>query len=213
MAFPKEMLNENEEVILDLRPHWWFITPAAAGLGAALIFGIVVLAADWPDALKFLAGLLVLVALGYFIVRYVRWAGINFVVTSGRIVSRTGVIAKRGIEIPLERINTVFFSQSLFERLIGAGDLGIESAGEGGRQNFEDVRKPRHVQQEIYRAKEADEARRFKQMGQAVASGGANEGAQLSIPEQIEKLDDLRQRGVLTQEEFDEKKRDLLGRL
>ncbi len=214
MAFPRELLNENEEVILDLRPHWWFIAPAAAGLAASLVLGIIVLAADWADALKFLAGILVLAALGYFVVRYVRWAGINFVVTTGRIVSRTGVIAKKGIEIPLERINTVFFNQTVFERLIGAGDLGIESAGEGGRQNFEDVRKPRKVQQEIYRAKEADEARRIQQMGQAMAaSSGAPESRQLSIPEQIEKLDDLRQRGVLTQEEFDEKKRDLLGRL
>jgi len=211
VSFPKEMLNANEEVILDLRPHWWFIAPASAGLGAALIFGIIAWAAGWADAVLFLAGIVILVALGYFIVRYVRWAGINFVVTSERIVSRTGVIAKRGVEIPLDRVNTVFFDQSLFERLIGAGDLGVESAGEGGRQNFEDVRKPRHVQQAIYRAMEADETRRFQHMGQMVATGG--EGREPTIPEQIEKLDDLRKRGALTQEEFDEKKAELLRRL
>ena len=211
MAFPPEMLNEHEELVVDLRPHWWFIAPSAAGLGAALIVAIIVLAADWADALKLLAGILLLLALGWFVVRYVRWVGINFVVTSERIISRSGVIAKKGVEIPLDRINTVFFNQTVFERLIGAGDLGIESAGEGGRQNFEDIRKPRQVQQEIYRAMETDETRRFSHMGQAVA--GAAESRALSIPEQIERLDDLRKRGALTQEEFDEKKRELLGRL
>ena len=211
MAFPKEMLNDGEDIVLDLRPHWWFIAPSAAGLGAALIIGIIVLAAGWADALKLLAGILVLIALSYFVVRYVRWAGINFVVTSERIISRTGVIAKKGVEIPLDRINTVFFNQSVFERLIGAGDLGIESAGEGGRQNFEDIRKPRQIQQAIYRAMEADESRRFGHMGQAVAAGA--EARALSIPEQIEQLDELRKRGALTQEEFEAKKAELLGRL
>ena len=62
------------------------------------------------------------------------------------MISRSGVVAKTGIEIPLDRINTVFFNQSFFERIIGAGDLGIESAGEGGRENFSDVRKPALVQ-------------------------------------------------------------------
>jgi len=214
VTFPEEMLNDGEDVLLDLRPHWWFIAPASAGLVAALIFGSVALGADWPDPIKFLAGIVVLFALGYFVVRFVRWAGINFVVTSERIVSRKGVIAKKGIEIPLDRVNTVFFNQGIFERIIGAGDLGIESAGEGGRQNFEDIRRPRHVQQEIYRAMEADETSRFQHMGQVVAaSGGGAQGGEPSIPEQIEQLDDLRKRGALTQEEFDEKKRELLGRL
>ena len=211
MAFPPEMLNEHEEIVVDLRPHWWFIAPSAAALGASLILAVIVLAATGNDFLRILVAVVVLLALGWFVTRYVRWVGINFVVTSERIISRTGVIAKKGVEIPLDRINTVFFSQTVFERLIGAGDLGIESAGEGGRQNFEDIRKPRHVQQEIYRAMESDESRRFSHMGQAVAAGA--ESRALSIPEQIERLDDLRKRGALTQEEFDEKKAELLGRL
>ena len=211
MAFPPDMLNDNEEIVVDLRPHWWYITPAGALLAAAVILGILVLTATGNSALRILAGLIVLAALGLFVVRYVRWAGINFVVTSERVISRTGVIAKKGIEIPLDRINTVFFNQSLFERLIGAGNLGIESAGEGGRQTFEDIRKPRNVQQAIYRAMEADETRRFESMGRA--AGGARGEPGDSIPDQIKKLDELRRSGVLTDAEFEAKKRDLLDRL
>jgi uncharacterized membrane protein YdbT with pleckstrin-like domain len=130
-------------------------------------------------------------------------------------VSRKGVISKEGIEIPLDRINTVFFNQSIFERIIGAGDLGIESAGEGGRQEFTDIRKPNLAQNEIYRQVEGLEDRRLRRLGQAAAEAAPATHAepQLSIPEQIEKLDQLRRQGVLADEEFEAKKRELLDRM
>ena len=110
-----------------------------------------------------------------------------------------------------EKSRKIFlFNQSLLGRLIGAGDLGIESAGEHGGQTFEDIRKPRHVQQAIYQAMETDENNRINRMGAAVAGGAA---AGSSIPDQIEKLDQLRRQGVLTDAEFNEKKQNLLDRM
>ena len=202
-------------MVLDLRPHWWFIAPAAAALAAALVFGIFVLSATENQAARIFAGIIVLIAVGFFVVRYARWAGTNFVVTSDRVISRTGVVAKRGIEIPLDRINTVFFNQSIFERIIGAGDLGIESAGEGGRQEFTDIRKPNLVQNEIYRQVESLEDRRLRRLGQAAAEAAPATPAepQRSIPEQIEMLDQLRRQGAVTDEEFEAKKRELLDRM
>ena len=131
------------------------------------------------------------------------------------MISRTGVVAKKGIEIPLDRINTVFFNQSLFERVIGAGDIGIESAGEGGRQTFTDIRKPNLVQNEIYRQVEGLEERKLQRLGEAASGGAAAAAAAAapSIPEQIEKLDQLRRQGVVTDEEFEQKKRELLDRM
>jgi uncharacterized membrane protein YdbT with pleckstrin-like domain len=222
MAFPTKLLNRNEEIVLDLRPHWWYIAPHSAALAGAVILGIVVLAADAADALKWIVGLLVLAAVGAFVARYMRWAGMNFVVTTERVIFRSGIVSKRGIEIPLERINTVFFNQSIFERILGSGDLGIESAGEGGRQNFDNVRRPNHVQQEIYRAMEEVEQRRLAAYGRTMAAGAAESVAaenvggtapRESIPEQIERLDSLRARGIITEEEFAAKKRDLLDRM
>lgn len=221
MPFPRELLTDDEELVLDLRPHWWFIAPAAAYLGIALVVGLYVLASsgDWnnvvADVLRFVFGLGILVALGYFAQRYARWTSTNFVVTNERVIARRGVIAKRGVEIPLDRINTVFFSQTFFERVIGAGDLGIESAGEGGRETFTDIRKPALVQHEIYRQKEAFERRRIVQMGQTFARNVPQhaDANGPSIPEQIEQLDRLRRAGTLTDEEFQAKKAELLRRM
>jgi uncharacterized membrane protein YdbT with pleckstrin-like domain len=226
VPFPKELLTDDEELILDLRPHWWYITPAALYLAIAIVIGLLVVgrgSGTVDSGLKFIAGVALLVALGYFARRYSRWATTNFVVTNERVVSRTGVVAKKGIEIPLDRINTVFFNQTFFERLIGAGDLGIESAGEGGRQTFSDIRKPSLVQQEIYRQKERVEQRRISQMGQSIAAQIPGQPPTQvspppqphppSIPEQIEHLDRLRRSGALTEAEFQAKKTELLGRL
>ena len=98
---------------------------------------------------------------------YLKWVTTNFVITTDRLIYRHGVLSKHGIEIPLERVNTVFFSQSILERMVGSGDLVIESAGELGRQNFSNVRKPSAVQNEIHKQMEANENRKFDRVNAA----------------------------------------------
>ncbi|CAN5620713.1 PH domain-containing protein [soil metagenome] len=203
MSFPRKLLNEDESLVLDLRPHWWFLAGAVAALVAAVALGVVVLATDTHPVVQIATGLLVLVALVFFGVRYAGWVTTNFVLTTDRLIYRHGVLTKTGIEIPLERINTVFFNQTLFERMLGAGDLAIESAGERGRQEFSDIRKPSIVQNEIYRQMEDNENRKFDR----VARGGGGP----SVSDELEKLDGLRQRGVLSEEEFLAQKARLLA--
>ena len=219
MAFEKKLLNENEEVLLDLRPHWWFIAPHSAALLGVVIVAIIAVAVDASSIVKysewFLFGVVVVV-LATLVWRWLRWTRINFVITTDRLIFRAGVVEKRGIEIPLERINTVFYAQSLFERLVGSGDLSVESAGEGGQQHFDNVRRPQLIQQEIYRAMEINKNQGFAAMAQAHAAAAVaapSADRPLSIPEQIEQLDQLRLRGVITEQEFQTKKRDLLNRM
>jgi uncharacterized membrane protein YdbT with pleckstrin-like domain len=207
VAFPQKLLNDGEQVALDLRPHWWYMSEPTGALVGAILLGVIALMVD-VTVLKYLAAVLLLFCLAWFGIRYAKWSTTNFVVTSDRVISRYGVVAKHGIEIPLERINTVFFNQSIFERLLGAGDLGIESAGERGAETFEDVRKPAIVQNEIYRQMEANSNRMYGSRQQP-----ATQESGLSIPEQIEKLDELRKRGVISEQEFAAKKAELLNRM
>ena len=137
MGFDPKLLNSNEEVLLDLRPHWWFIVPQAALVVLAAVATAVAAALSAPVIVLYVLGAVIVLALVNFAVRYITWAGVNFVVTTDRLIFRSGVFAKKGIEIPLERINTVFFNATLFERIVGSGDLTVESAGEGGQQNFD----------------------------------------------------------------------------
>ena len=204
MAFPRKLLNEGEDVVLDLNPHWWFLFPHTVALLAAIVFGLFALAGEWHGALQILAGVLILVALVWWGMRYMAWRTTNFVVTTDRLVYRNGVLSKSGIEIPLDRVNNVLFSQKLLERVLGAGDLVIESAGESGRQSFSDVRKPSAIQNEIYKQIEANENRKFDRIG----SGGSSS---MSVADELAKLDDLRARGVISADEFAAQKARLLG--
>jgi uncharacterized membrane protein YdbT with pleckstrin-like domain len=216
VPFPRKLLNDDEEIVLDLHPHWWFFAPPLLALVAALVLGILALVNDVHTALKIPVGLLVLGLLVWFGWRYLRWITTNFVVTTDRLIYRHGVLSKHGIEIPLDRVNTVFFRQSIFERIVSAGDLVIESASETGRQRFSNVRKPSAVQNEIYRQIEANENRKYDRVGVSAAAGTtASQRADHteSIPAQIRQLDELRKQGLLTEEEFTRKKQQLLDRM
>jgi uncharacterized membrane protein YdbT with pleckstrin-like domain len=222
VAFPRRLLGENEEIALDLHPHWWFLIGPLMALIASIVLGIVLWAVVEEDVLSAAGGVLVLVSLLWFLGRYARWVTTDFVVTSDRLIFRHGVLSKHGIEIPLERVNTVLSSQTLLERIFRVGDLVIESAGEQGRQEFHDVRRPANVQNEIYQQIEARrtrgieqqiEARRARDTEQPITEVQVAAGAEPSIPSQIRELDELRRRGVLSDEEFARKKQQLLDRM
>jgi uncharacterized membrane protein YdbT with pleckstrin-like domain len=212
VAFPRRLLNEGEEVILDLRPHWSFFLGRALVLilaVAALIAVAVIGAADW---LLVVVGVLVLVALARVVTRYAVWTTSEFVVTTDRLVLRSGVVSKRGIEIPLERVNTVFFSQRLRERLLRYGDLVVESGGERGRQVISDVPHPERVQSVIHGAMEDEEDIREGRTSHHTTATATPTDRE-SVLDQIERLDQLRQRGVISDAEFETKKAQLLERL
>lgn len=205
MAYPAEQLNHNESVVLDLRPHWWFFAKHILGVVFSILLGVVALVLG-EQIVSLGVGVLILVSLVWFGLRYIVWTTTNFVITTDRLIVRSGVLSREGIEIPLERVNTVFFRQTLFERMIRSGDLTIESAGEMGNQQFTDIRRPLNVQNEIYRQMEDNENRKFDRVGKVVSSAP-------SIPEQIQQLDALRQQGVVTEAEFAAKKKELLDRM
>jgi uncharacterized membrane protein YdbT with pleckstrin-like domain len=208
VPYSEKLLNDNEQVVLDLRPHWWFLVPRLLLQLLVLVVAIAVLINIDNSAVQVLMGIGVIAALVFFGIRYAQWATTNFVVTTDRVIYRSGVLAKSGIEIPLERINTVVFNQGIFERMLGAGDLEIESAGETP-SHFSNIRKPDVVQAEIYRQMEGNENRKFDRIGGHVDR--LNTGSNLSVAEQLEKLDELRSRGVISEEEFAAHKADLLG--
>jgi uncharacterized membrane protein YdbT with pleckstrin-like domain len=208
VAFPRKLLIEGEDVVVELRPHWIaLVGPTVVAL--LVLIGWVVALTKAPNSGAgrtivvwgaAIVGLLLL--LGYVVPRVVKWATSLFVVTTDRIVHRRGLIAKFSMEVPLEAVNDVRFEQSVFERMIGAGSLVIESAGERGREVFSDIRHPEEVQREIYAQGETNKQRMYQ--------GGSPRGAPSTAGE-LERLADLRDRGVLTPEEFEAQKRRILG--
>ena len=202
MPYPARLLNPSESVALDLHPHWWFFAEAATSFAVSGVLWLFVFG-QYEDKsyLTYPIGAIALGALVWLFVRYLKWRTTYFVITSDRLIYRHGVIAKAGIEIPLERVNNVNSKQSIFERLIGAGDLLIESGGEDGQQRFSDIAKPAKVQNLIHLQMEDNQNRSF-----SVNVAGGND-----IATQLEKLEGLRDRGAISAEEFEVQKQRLLN--
>jgi uncharacterized membrane protein YdbT with pleckstrin-like domain len=216
VPYPQENLHPNEELVLDLHPHWWTITPSILALVIVLVFGILALANDWPEPVKFLAAILIIANLVWFGIRYLQLITTHFVLTSDRVIYRSGIVSKRGVEIPLDSINAIHFNQRIWERMLGLGDLKVDSASVEGVSEFENVRKPHRVQNEIYIKMEENENRKFDRVATGINAQFTNQSqpsADQSIPDQISKLGELRDRGVISEEEFQAKKADLLGRM
>lgn len=203
MPFPRRLLVEGEELVLDLRPHWIaLVMPTIATILTVGVMIVLYETFEEPilDTIVGVAGALFLLA--YPVRRLVDWFTSHFVVTSDRIIHRRGFIAKYSMEVPLEAINDVRFEQGIVDRVIGAGTLVVQSASEAGRQVFDDIRDPEGVQKTIYHQGELNQQR--------MVSGSAARPAP-SAASELERLADLRARGVLTEEEFQAQKRRILG--
>ena len=149
MAFPERLLSEDEELIYDLRPHWLtLVVPVLLTVAVVVAVGaawVVMPAGDLQQPARMAVGVIGLaVLLATVVGRVLRWTTTHFVLTTERLIFRSGVVAKFGREIPLERINDVTFSQSLEIRdthpafgqragLVGAHDVDAGQAFDGGQ--------------------------------------------------------------------------------
>ena len=208
MPWPEDALSDGETIVTSFRPHWkllfipflWFLAGLAL-LGVAL-------AMNWISGTLF--WLIVLAVIGaalWLVVRpIVNWYTTRYVLTTERLITRTGLIAKSGVEIPLERITNVNFSQSVFERMLGAGDLLIESAGSTGQSKFANIPHPDKFQTVLYKVREQ---RTIDLSG----SGPTTAEFKPHAADSIEKIADLRDKGLISEEEYQEKRRKLLDEI
>jgi hypothetical protein len=238
MPFPQRLLTEDEEVVVELRPHWAFLGwPLVVAL-AAVVFAIAVVV-SFPDApVGVLYVLLVLVAGSalWLAGRLVRWFATSLVVTNSRIVQRSGVFSRNGLELRLERVNQLSYHQSIPARIFRTGELHVEMGGETGVVVFDHVPRPAAVQSVITEQIDAvhhrsggllssrpvaaswDDAHSGPGMtGETPPSGIARvsrpRGGEDSVADRLVQLDELRRRGILTEAEFASKKAELLDRL
>ena len=204
MPFPKRLLLETETVALDLRPHWWFFAgPLFSGIPVlALLFGTTKLNGDAHDGALLAWAAVALAWIVWLCARLISWQTTHFVVTSDRLIFRSGILAKHSRDIPLEKVEYLDARRTFFERLIGAGDLVIKS-GDEQQQAFKDIPHPDAVQREINRQMEGNQTRGM----------GGGPPHPPSVTDQIAALADLRDRGAISPEEYEAKKAQLLDRL
>lgn len=153
MPPPLRPLYAGEEVLVDIRPHWVYLvgplvtTVAVVALAVTLDIGIHNQGVAW----HWVEGIAAAIPLTWLVLRFLRWRACSLVVTSFRIVERSGVVSRDQREIRLSSVEQVEVGQSLVRRLLGTGELRFTLRGEEGAVVIGDVRKPVVLQRIINR--------------------------------------------------------------
>ena len=165
MAFPDKLLTRDEEIVEHLHPHWITLVPATRWLVVIFVAsGVGIAFAPDGNAQKPVILLIIVAALALLcwltFAPWIRWRTTHYVVTTQRVLIRRGVLRHTGRDIGLARINDVGFVLTLWDRMVGAGTLTIESAGEQGQQRLVNVPHAQRVQQTLNHLIEAEADRR-----------------------------------------------------
>ncbi len=240
MGTTRDLLHEDEELLAEVRPHPVVVIGPILLLVVA-VAGAVTIAVRYPGApvvvAWLLAAMIVLPSL-WVLARLLRWRSVRFCVTSSRLLYRRGVIGRDVVQLRFQRVAEVHCSQTAGGRLIGCGRLVFEVAGGDAPLVVEDVRRPRSLQRVITAQLDRFDLPYGPYAGQGAygrqGAYGASRRARSSpitdtpphgvllgdgdadgttIPGQILQLDELRRRGILSEDEFAAKKAELLGRL
>lgn len=151
MSYPRKLLNPGEQVAIDVRPHWRFLAGPVAAVVVVVAGAIVALVENIPNWALYLIAAVVAVVVVWLGARYVKWYTTSFVVTNERLIMRKGVFRREGREILLDRLTDISYDQTLMDRLLGCGDILIESPGKDSAERFQDLPHPVKIQNEIYR--------------------------------------------------------------
>ncbi len=151
MAARRLQLLPSEQVLVDIRPHWSFLSAplalalAVAAAGVALDVGI----PHTSVTLHWVEGAVVAVPCVWLAARLVRWRRSGLVLTSIRLV--TFGVGRRGVEVRIADIDHVELDQGMLRRLVGTGSLEVVEGADNRVDRIEDVRKPAVLQRIITR--------------------------------------------------------------
>lgn len=163
VAFPDEVLTDEEEVVLHLHPHWKrVLRPILLVLLAVVVTAVawVMLPTNQGGRIGFaVVGLIMLYqGIRYGAVPLAIWRSTHYVFTDERILLQDGVIARERRDLPLNRVNDHVVTQSVLDRIFGSGTLTIDSIGDQAAV-LASVPKAQQVQSLLYELIEEDRLR------------------------------------------------------
>lgn len=215
MGYLEGLMAGEERIVFKTRQHWLAIVPRLVLWG--VVSTLIVLTALFLGA-AFLGGLaLVLLLVLVFpfwriAVDFLNWWNEQYVITNRRVIQIEGIINKRSSDSSLEKVNDVVLEQSAVGRMLNYGNVEILTASEVGIDLFTLISGPVRFKKEMLDQKEVlGRLDRFESRASRVLAEEAPTAG--DIPELIAELDELRKRGIITDEEFHDKKKALLERL
>lgn len=233
MAYVDGLLASGERIIRRAHQHWFIMVWNARWAVAAVVLGVIGLVVRLLNGgegplmtiLGYLILILFVVGIVSFIWGWFVYQNTDFVVTSRRVIQTTGVVNKKASDSSLEKINDAVLTESIFGRMFGFGDLEVLTASESGIERLRMLTDAKDFKKAMLEAKhelELDMTRPTMPPMRAeapapVAPAPPAPTPEIDTPEEVAaalaQLGDMRDKGLITPEEFEAKKQDLLGRL
>lgn len=197
-------LKNGENVILVIRPHWlilvWPVILAVIGVIAGIYLGSY-------------GYIIPLVLVCYLLDKIIQRNNNLWAVTNLRIIDEDGVFSVNSKESPLDKINNVTYNQSIWGRIFNYGNVQIQTAAEIGATTYYMVEKPKKLkdtittmQEEYKRSQILSQAKEFA----SAISSGSQKQSRSDIAAELEKLFELKQKGIISEEEFNIGKKKIL---
>jgi uncharacterized membrane protein YdbT with pleckstrin-like domain len=202
-SYLKSLLGEKETIILAVHQHWLVLLGEIAS-ELLLSLGIIVMSVGFSVVIGplVLLGLLILLAPAVSLTRDVLiWWNRQYIITNRRVIQLSGVLSKNVVDSSLEKVNDVMLQQSFLGRLFGYGDLEVLTASEIGVNKIHRIANPVQYKIALVNAKAQLES------GEGIKAAGSD------VPALLAQLDALRQKGVISDQEFQEKKTRLLSKI
>lgn len=211
MGYVQKLLSHGEKIARVAHDHWIVLLPTILADGAVMVVIIALSALGVFFALpQTLFGLILLVVpLGHLVFRLLVWSAKQYVVTDRRIIEIVGMFNKVVADTSLEKINDIVMEQSAWGRLLKFGRIRIISGSDSGVDVFECIADPVGFKKVLLEQKTG-----LGRVSMAFEGKSEGEAPRASdVPALIAELDELRQKGLLTDAEFEEKRRKLLDRI
>ncbi len=215
MGYLEGLMGRKEEIVFKSRQHWLVIVPKLL-LWTVILLLVVLITVSLALTPLHGRALVLLLALAFplwrIMVNFLNWWNEQYVITNRRVIQLEGIINKHSIDSSLEKVNDVVLQQSAIGRVLNYGDVQILTASELGVNLFRRMARPVRFKTEMLNQKEAmSQLDIFEDTAARVLDEEAPTAG--DSPELIAELDELRKRRIITDEEFQEKKRALLARL
>jgi uncharacterized membrane protein YdbT with pleckstrin-like domain len=150
VAFPSKLLNEGERVVVSTRTHPKALIGPAVAL--VLLVAAVLALSTVTDStvVGVVAGVVSVLVVVWFVLRpLVLWLTTTYTFTNRRFIKRSGLVAKEGRTIPLNRISGVDFQIGVVDRIFGCGTLVVSDASTAGSVELHDIPRVEQVQLQV----------------------------------------------------------------
>ncbi|MEP6726016.1 MAG: PH domain-containing protein [Bacteroidota bacterium] len=199
-------LQKDEKVLLVTHTSWLSMIWPALFVLAAVVGSFFMGFIDHYGWAVALLGIIV------FTIKYLQWQAYIWVVTNQRVIDETGLFSHFAKESPLEKINNVSYNQNFGGHIFNYGIVEIQTAAQVGATIYDKVHRPKLLKETITQAQTDFENQKDMRQASLIASAmGMHGKSQPSVAAELEKLFELKQKGVLNDEEYLKAKNRLIG--